>query len=392
MIFLTHFFANHGFFYGLSCFFAYFAPTIDKVMNVTKVVLHDFRNYTDQSVDFCPSLNVIEGHNTAGKTNLVEAVYLCGIGKSPRGAKDKELIRLGENCAHVTAFVQKKYRSHRIDVHLAKEGKSIAIDGVAISKMADLMGVLNVIFFSPDELKIVKEDPGERRRFINIGLCQQNKQYFANLSKYNRILEQRNAQLKEAKTMDQLAAMLPVWDAQLAEEGAKIILARQDFMRSLQEIADPIHRSIAGETCDLQLMYTPYPYTEYLPLRDYLLSKLQNSYEKEWNTRYTLVGPHRDDFVLQSEGKDLRIYGSQGQQRTAALVLKLAEISYFEKNTGEKPVLLLDDVLSELDEKRRISLLESTQGIQTLLTCTEFEEKTENIGKIIRVRQGNIAE
>ena len=360
-------------------------------MFVKSLSLCDFRNYCKQVVDFGEGLNIIEGPNTAGKTNLVEAVYLCGVGKSPRAGRDRELIRLGCESAHITLTVQKKYRSNRIDIHLTPKGKTIAVDGCAIAKMADLMGVLNIVYFSPDELKIVKEDPAERRRFINIGLCQQNKQYFATLSKYNRIVEQRNALLKEANSIDQMAEMLPVWDAQLAEEGAKIIQIRQQFMRSIQSIADPIHRAIAGENGDLRLVYTPYPEDSEV-LYNYLLTKLHESYSKEYNLRYTTVGPHRDDFGIFSEDKDLRTYGSQGQQRTAALALKLAEINYFENNTGEKPVLLLDDVLSELDPTRRHALLAATKGIQTLLTCTDYSEDSSLVDKSIKVVKGSIVE
>lgn len=359
-------------------------------MYVRQVTLTDFRNYTRQTADFCEGLNVIEGLNTAGKTNLVESVYMGGIGKSPRGAKDKELIRFGADCAHITLQVQKRYRAHRIDIHITQKAKSVSIDGVAIGKLADLMGVLNVVYFSPDELKIVKEDPSFRRRFINIGLCQQNQTYFKTLTEYNRILENRNALLKNAQSMAELQETLPVWNEQLAKKGAKLIVMRQEFVQTLQSIADPIHRAMAGEKGDLTLQYSEYPYTQEEHLYQYLLQKLQDSLQKEWGIRYTLVGPHRDDFAIVSEEKDLRTYGSQGQQRTAALALKLAEIAYFEKNTGEKPVLLLDDVLSELDVKRRAALLEATKGIQTLLTCTEFTENETFIGNRIHIRNGTV--
>lgn len=360
-------------------------------MYVHSLSVSDFRNYTDQRVRFDAGLNIIEGHNTAGKTNLVEAVYLCGVGKSPRAGKDKELIRLGCDNAHITLVVQKKYRQHRIDINIGAKGKTIVIDGVGIQRMADLMGVLNVIYFSPDEMKIVKEDPTVRRRFLNIGLCQQNKQYFAALAKYNRVLENRNALLRTATDYATLVQQLPAWDAQLAEEGATIITLRQDFMQSLQQLADPIHRSIAGEGCDLSLGYTPYP-TGRTAIRDALLSALGEAAPKEWNTRYTLVGPHRDDFAIVSEQKDLRTFGSQGQQRTAALALKLAEIAYFQRNTGEMPVLLLDDVLSELDASRRSALLRATQGIQTLLTCTEFSEDISIPAKHLHIAHGQVIE
>lgn len=359
-------------------------------MNVTKVILSSFRNYDHQTVEFCPSLNVIEGLNTAGKTNLVEAVYVCGVGKSPRASRDKEMIRMGDSEAHITLFVQKKHRSHRVDFHLTASVKKIAVDGVAISKMSDLMGVVNVVFFAPDELKIVKDDPAERRRFINISLCQQSRPYYAALSRYNHILENRNCLIKAASSPADLAETLPEWNVQLAEEGAKIIMARRDFLTALNAIADPIHRSIAGADCDLSLVYSRAGVTDYETLRQELLNALSTQYQKEFALRYTVSGPHRDDFAITGMGNDLRIYGSQGQQRTAALAIKLAEISYFEKNTGEKPILLLDDVLSELDPTRREALLKATDGIQTLLTCTDFNEPNVTVGKKIHVKKGSI--
>lgn len=360
-------------------------------MNVTKVILSNFRNYSHQEVEFCPDLNVIEGLNTAGKTNLMESVYVCGVGKSPRATKDKEMIMMGENQAHITLFVQKKHRSHRVDVHLAPNGKKIAVDGVNITKMSELMGVVNVIYFAPDELKIVKADPSERRRFINISLCQQSKSYYNALSRYNRILENRNRLIKEANTVQDLEHVLPEWNIQLAEEGAKIIVARSHFLTAINQIADPIHRSIAGPEEDLSLVYSRAIQEDYDAIYNHLLAELSNNYPKELSLRYTATGPHRDDFCIVSRNSDLRIYGSQGQQRTAALTLKLAEISYFEKNTGEKPILLLDDVLSELDVNRREALINATTGIQTLLTCTEFTEQNVNVGKFIKIKKGSVA-
>lgn len=357
-------------------------------MNVTKVILTNFRNYHAQTVEFCPSLNIIEGHNTAGKTNLIESVYLCGVGKSPRTTKDREMIRMGEDEAHVTLLVDKKHRSHRVDIHLMPGGKKIAVDGVSISRFSELMGVVNVVFFAPDELKIIKSDPQERRRFVNISLCQQSKPYYAALSNYNRVLDNRNAIIKEADSIADLEHLLPDWNMQMAEEGAKIILTRIHFLHHLQHIADPIHRAIAGPDCDLLLQYSQPDWSDYPSVYEHLMQQLTSNYKKELALRYTVSGPHRDDFDILSEQKSLRAYGSQGQQRTAALALKLAEISYFEEATGEKPILLLDDVLSELDASRRRALLQATDGIQTLLTCTEFTEENVSVGKRIHIQHG----
>ncbi len=373
-----------------------FAPLLlyNRNMIVTKVVLHNFRNYRDQTVTFDPALTVIQGANGSGKTNLIESVYLCGVGKSPRAVRDKELVRFGEDEAHVTLWVQKKYRSHRIDVHLQANGaKRVAIDGVGITRLAELMGVLNVIFFSPDELKIVKEDPQCRRRFVNISLCQQNKHYFATLSKYNKLLDNRNALLKTALSLSDLTDQVAVWNELLAQEGAKLIAWRQDFVRSLQTIADPIHRAIAGVDCDLTLTYdTCVQGTTVDELSAGLLQRLNDGLQRDMSVRYTTVGPHRDDIRITASGIELKAYGSQGQQRTAALAIKLAEIAYFERHTGERPVLLLDDVLSELDSGRREALLQATDGIQTLLTCTEFPASDYTVGQHICVDNGHIVE
>ncbi len=366
----------------------FYAYNVD--MKITKVSLTDFRNYTSADVTFCPSLNVIEGLNTAGKTNLMESVYCCGVGKSPRTTKEKEMIRFGQDAAHITVFVDKRYRSHRIDYHISARGvKRVAVDNQPIRRMADLMGVLNVVYFSPDELKIIKDEPQERRRFINISLCQQNPAYFAALGKYNKVLEERNALLKADEPQRE---QLSVWDEQLAKEGATLVHLRADFLATIAEYADEFHRKIAGEDKDLTIRYLTQELGESEEeTRRRLLDRLKAGFDKEIHTRYTVTGPHRDDFSVVSQGKDLKQFGSQGQQRTAALSLKLAEIKYFERHTGEQPVLLLDDVLSELDVGRRKALLDATKGIQTLLTCTEFEEGYQ-ADNLIRVENGKIVQ
>lgn len=358
-------------------------------MKLTKVSLKDFRNYEQATACFGPDLNVIEGLNTAGKTNLMEAVYCCGVGKSPRTSKDKEMIRFGEEAAHVTVWVDKRYRSHRIDYHISNRGiKRVAIDDQPIRRMADLMGVLNVVYFSPDELKIIKSEPQERRRFIDISLCQQNPTYYDALTKYKKVLEQRNALLKE-KTPD-LKGQLEIWNVQLAREGAVIVHARRDFLRDIAVYADQFHRMIAGANNDLTISYITQEIGETVKDTErLLLERLRLGYDKEIHTQFTVTGPHRDDFSIVSLDRDLKQFGSQGQQRTAALSLKLAEIKYFTDHTGEQPILLLDDVLSELDVTRRKALLDSTKGIQTILTCTEFEPEYQ-ADNVIKIENGTI--
>lgn len=359
-------------------------------MNITRLCLSNYRNYSNLNLNVNNGLNVVEGINASGKTNLVEAIYFCGVGKSPRTSKDKDLIKWGEQNARIIINIDKKYRSHRIDVMVAQNGqKRIAIDGANILRMGELMGVLNIVFFSPDDMKMIKESPQERRTFMDISLCQQNKTYFYTLLKYNKILNQRNKLLKTASSLNELKDTLPVWNTQLAEEGARLVLSRLAFLNTINPIADSFHRKITGDKEGLTLTYErSYGGTNYTELYEDLLSKLSANIEKEYSLGYTLTGLHRDDFSIISNNIELRSFGSQGQQRTAALSIKLAEISYFERITGETPVLILDDVFSELDKKRREALLSATNNVQTILTCTEYNEPAS--AKIITVSDGKI--
>ena len=357
-------------------------------MKVEKVVLENFRNYTSQEITFREGLNVICGLNAAGKTNLMESIFVAAIGRSPRTKSEKDLIRMGENRAFIHLFLEKKFRSHKINVEINRsEGKILSVDGAKITRLGELIGLLAVVYFSPDELKMIKEAPQERRRFLDLSLSQESKPYYLALSKYGKLLEQRN---KLMKTTDfaEFSQTAFIWEKQMADAAADIILKRRAFIEKIGVIADDYHRKIAGAEEDITLIYEPCVEGEDREtIRANLEARLEESHEKDYELGYTTVGIHREDFNITSKGIDLRKFGSQGQQRTAALVIKLAEIEYYYKESGEKPILLLDDVLSELDEKRRTALLEATAGTQTLLTCTEF---TENVPEYheIKVESG----
>ena len=358
-------------------------------MKVERVELENFRNYQSQEITFREGLNVISGLNAAGKTNLMESIFVAAIGRSPRTKNEKEMIRMGEDRAYIHLSLEKKFRSHKINVEIDKtEGKKINIDGAKITRLGELIGLLTVVYFSPDELKMIKEAPQERRRFMDLSLSQESKPYYVALSKYNNLLQQRN---KLIKTTDyaEFSQTAFIWERQMAEVAADIILKRRVFIEKIGKSADEYHRRIAGKEKDITLVYEPCTEGEERErIREELLQKLEASHEKDYELGYTSVGIHREDFNITSEGVDLRKFGSQGQQRTAALVIKLAEIEYYYRESGEKPVLLLDDVLSELDENRRTALLDATRGTQTMITCTEFHENVGEEYHEIRIEKG----
>lgn len=355
-------------------------------MYIDSIRLENFRSYTLDDFTFVNGINVIEGANAVGKTNLVEAVYFCAVGKSPRTARDKELIRWDTEYAKVTVRSVNKYRSSKITALITKNGeKRIAIDGAGITRMGELIGRIGVVFFSPDELKLIKETPQERRRFMDISLSQQSRSYFYTLQNYTKILSNRNNLLKENYKQAYFEQTLPVWDIQLAKEGAEIVRKRREFIEFLSPLVDERHKMIAGLENGLKVEYETGVNGD--DIENDLLKMLESSREKDIRLGFTTVGPHRDDMSITSNGIDLRNYGSQGQQRTAALALKLAEADCIELRTNERPILILDDVLSELDPYRRQELLKQAKKQQTLLTCTDYTENKDLIDNLIQLNR-----
>lgn len=342
-------------------------------MQINTLTLTNFRNYTNQSLNLSPNLNVIIGKNAQGKTNLLESVFLCAIGKSPRTTKDKDLIKWDSTYAKISLEIAKKIGKNSIDLYLfTNQNKAIKIDKIGIKKIGQLLGTFNAIYFSPDELKLIKDSPDERRRFMDIDLSQFDRNYFYSLNHYNQVLQQRNKLLKSGDEKT-LKDTLPIWDEQLAGYGASIIMSRLKLIENLKVHAKQIHKYLTSDTEELELSYVGYIAETENQLKEILTKKLHDSYDKDIHLGYTTVGPHRDDIKISSNGIDLRSFGSQGQQRTASLTLKLAELETFYTLLGEYPVLLLDDVLSELDESRQTKLLKYISKVQTLLTCTDFE-------------------
>lgn len=361
-------------------------------MNIENITLKNFRNYANQTVSLGDNLNVIVGNNAQGKTNLLESVFLCAIGRSPRTTKDKDLIEWNSQFARVSIDLKKNVGKSSIDLYLFRnQNKAIKINQIGIQKIGQLLGVLNAIYFSPDELKLIKESPEERRRFMDIDLCQFDRNYFYDLNNYNKILQQRNKLLKSS-TEQVLKDTITIWNEQLASYGAKIIMSRLSLIENLKPVVKNIHKMLTSNKEELEISYQGLIASSENDLKILLLKKYEESLEKDIRLGFTSVGPHRDDIKIAGNGIDLRSFGSQGQQRTAAITLKLAELEVFKANIGEYPVLLLDDVLSELDDTRQKQMLKYVSKVQTLITCTSFDFKIPHkrfeiyAGKVVSVK------
>lgn len=359
-------------------------------MIIKSLELMNFRNYQFLDLKFSEGTNILYGDNAQGKTNVLEAIYLSATTKSHKGSKDKDIVNFNEQEAHIRTYLEKEGIEYKVDMHLRKnKSKGIAVDGQKLKKAADLLGLLNVVFFSPEDLSIIKNGPAERRRFVDMELCQLDNFYLYNLNHYNKIVNQRNKLLKDMYFNPQLKDTLNIWDSQLVSFGSKIIERRRIFTQQLNEIIYDIHRKLSGNKEELVITYEP----------DVEIENFENAMragqEKDIRLKQTCVGPHRDDFSFMVGDIDIRKFGSQGQQRTAALSLKLSEIELVKKITKDTPVLLLDDVLSELDSSRQNYLLNSIGDIQTIITCTGLDEFVNNrfeIDKVFKVVEGTIQE
>lgn len=359
-------------------------------MYVKSLDLLNFRNYEKLSLTLDPGINIFYGENAQGKTNILEAVYLAGTSRSHRGTRDRDMIRMGESEAHIRMHVDKNNNDYRIDMHLRKnKSKGIAIGGIPIRRAGELFGIVNIVFFSPEDLNIIKNGPSERRRLIDRILCEVDNIYMSDLTQYGKCLNQRNRLLHDMYFNPSLESELSVWDEQLVNYGSRIISKREEFVRFLETISSGIHTELTGTKEKLTLSYEPNVQ------RDDFADKVAKSFESDRKIKSTTVGPHRDDVCIKVNDMDLRLYGSQGQQRTTAISLKLAEIRIIEEKIRNKPVLLLDDVLSELDRSRQNYLLGNIKDIQTMITCTGLDEFVENrfvADRTFRVVSGKIEE
>ncbi len=343
-------------------------------MYIKEIELKDFRNYESLNLKFNKNVNLILGKNAQGKTNLIESIYVTSVGKSFRTNKDSELIRFGCDFANVKIKAEKDDMDCDVEIIYTKDQKKYAkVDGIKLKKTSELLKNIFIVIFSPEDLKIVKEEPEKRRKFIDRELCQIKPAYYDNLSNYKKILTQRNAYLKEEKINK---SMLDVWDRQLAKYGAAVMNMRNGFIEELSQVAGQIHRKITNEKESLKINYAPnLEFFDNLKAQEEkFYEKIKESYDSDIRQRTTTKGPHKDDFELFIDGINVRSFGSQGQQRTSALSLKLAEIKIIEEETGYKPALLLDDVMSELDIERQEYLVKSLARVQLFITTTEIPE------------------
>lgn len=359
-------------------------------MFIESVELFNYRNLDSIKIDLSPGVNIFFGDNAQGKTNFLESVYVSSTTRSHRGSRDRDLIRFDSEEAHIRVVFHKQDLSRRMDVHLRKKhSRGIAVDGMAVRKSSQIMGLIPVVFFSPEDLSIIKDGPAGRRRFMDMELSQLDPVYLSHLIRYNKVLSERNNLLKQIRIFPALLETLDGWNQQLIQSGTYIIRKRRDFILHIDQLMKKIHGDLSGGKEWIDVSYECHsPEVEFGRI-------LRERQDKDIESGTTSCGPHRDDIRFTIEDIDIRRFGSQGQQRTAALALKLSEIHLIEEMQGEKPVLLLDDVLSELDTHRQKWLLHHIRDTQTLVTCTgldEFVNSRIQIDKLFRVQGGMIEE
>jgi DNA replication and repair protein RecF len=340
-------------------------------MYIKKLQLLNFRNYDELGIELTSGVNIFIGDNAQGKTNILESIYYCSLAKSHRTSKDKELINWNHDEAYVKAYIAKDRLDKNIEIKIFKDGKKgIRINSIKINKIQELMGVFNVVLFSPEDLKIVKEAPSHRRKFLDIELCKLNSKYYYCLVQYNKALNERNSLLK--KWNENIESMIEVYNSQLSKFGSYIIKERLKYLKFLNEKGSIIHKDITSSLEDISFKYIT-SLKDFDNLEEDLNNLLKKNIKSDMEKRTTSHGPHRDDFSININNIDTRNFGSQGQQRTSVLTIKFSSLEIIKEQTGEYPVLLLDDVLSELDLNRQKYILNSINNVQTIVTCTGIE-------------------
>ena len=334
-------------------------------MYIEKIKLQNFRNYEHLEIELNKKINIIYGDNAQGKTNILESIFLCSFGKSFRTTKEKEMIKFNENSTLVEISYQKKDRDGKIKIEIGNK-KQISLNGIKIKKLSELLGNLNIVIFTPDDINILKDGPAKRRRFLDIMIGQLKPNYVYNLNMYLKTIEQRNNYLRQIKEENKPEEMLEIWDEKLADYGEKVYSYRKEFIDKISNIINDIHSKITDEKEILKIEYI-----SNCTKKDEYLKLLKERRKLDIIKGFTTKGVHRDDFMIYINEKDVSLYGSQGQNRTVVLSLKIAELNVIKEEIGEYPILLLDDFMSELDEKRRKNFLNNIENTQVILTGTE---------------------
>lgn len=348
-------------------------------MFVKSITLKNYRNYSSLELNTDSGVNIFVGNNAQGKTNLLESIFVLALTKSHRTPRDKELIEWESEQAQLRAVVERKYGTVQLDLIISRQGKKAKLNGLEQRKLSSFIGSLNAVMFAPEDLEIVKGSPAIRRRFLDMEIGQVQPNYLYHLQQYQKALIQRNNLLRQmwSSPNAQANTLLDIFNEQLVTYGVKIVRKRKQYIKKLQSWAEKIHAGISNGKEALTVTYSPsfaIPKEDEAVLFEQFMLKLTQIKDQEVRRGMTLVGPHRDDLAFYINGKEVQTYGSQGQQRTTALSLKLAEIELMHEEIGEYPVLLLDDVLSELDSMRQIQLIETFQGkVQTFITTTGIE-------------------
>lgn len=353
-------------------------------MYIKKIKLMNFRNYKNQEIFLDDGINLFFGDNAQGKTNILESIFVCALGKSFRAKKENELINLEEKESKIEIEYEKKDRYGKIKIEL-DEKKIIYINDIKQSKLSDLLGNLNIVMFSPDDIEILKSGPAKRRRFLNIMISQIRPKYIYSLNMYLKTLEQRNTYLRQIKLENKNPEMLEIWDQKLADYAEEVFRYREEFIDKIKDKIDLIHKNITEEKEVIKIKYI----TDFID-KDKYLEILKKSRSIDVLKGYTTKGIHRDDFYIFINGKQVNIYGSQGQNRTVILSLKLSELEIIKDEIGEYPILLLDDFMSELDQKRRENFLKNIDNTQILITCTDEFTIQEKMCKKFYVKNGNV--
>ncbi|GAA0079203.1 DNA replication/repair protein RecF [Clostridium sp. CTA-5] len=359
-------------------------------MYIKTIMLANYRNYKQLEINLSKNVNVFIGNNAQGKTNILEAIYYCAFSKSHRTSRDKDLIRWDNNEAYISLLIGKNRLDKKIDIKILRDGKkAIKVNAIKINKIAELFGTFNVVMFSPEDLKIVKESPRLRRKFLDMELSQINKKYYFSLVQYNKILNERNIILK-SKNFNQ--DVLEIYDLQLVEYADYIIKKRLEYIDKINYYGNDIHSDITSGNEKIKFKYdSVIKYTD--DFKNIFLQKLKNNLKKDREKGLTSIGPHRDDFYIFINDVDVKSFGSQGQQRTAVLTMKFSSLKIIKEITDEYPILLLDDVLSELDINRKRYILSTINDIQTVITCTginDLEDYLDNTSKIFEIYNGEI--